>query len=49
MAKNAGHRSRGGERTSLAKLCVGYKNGITESKSGKVGLALNCSALGNMI
>lgn len=36
-------------RTSLAKFCVGYKNGRIESKSEKGGLTLNCSALGKVI
>lgn len=49
MEKNVGYRSRGGERISLVKLCVGYKNGIIESKSGKLGLVLNCLVFGNMI
>lgn len=44
---------RGFTKTSLTKLYMGYKNGIIESKSGKVGFALgnslNCLALGKII
>lgn len=36
-------------RISVAKLCVRQKYGIVERKSTKVGLVLNCLALGNMI
>lgn len=44
-----GIRGGGLTRTSLAKLCVGYKNRTIESKTEKGGLPLNCLALGKVI